>query len=134
MAAVPGDELVRVAAADWMLGLSVCYDLRFPGLYQALSSAAAGTAKTRTVDEGAPARGADILLVPSAFTLKTGEPHWEVLLRARAIETQSYVIAAAQSGSHNEKRTSYGHTMVIDPWGAIGEWGYRSGVCVTVRA
>lgn len=63
--------------------------------------------------------GADILTYPSAFTIPTGQAHWEVLLRARAIETQSYVVAAAQVGRHNEKRVSYGHSMVVDPWGAV---------------
>jgi predicted amidohydrolase len=64
-------------------------------------------------------QGCDILTFPSAFTVPTGKAHWEVLLRARAIETQSYVIAAAQVGRHNEKRVSYGHSMIIDPWGAV---------------
>lgn len=63
--------------------------------------------------------GADILTYPSAFTVPTGQAHWEVLLRARAIETQSYVVAAAQVGRHNEKRVSYGHSMVVDPWGTV---------------
>jgi len=64
-------------------------------------------------------QGCDILTFPSAFTVPTGKAHWEVLLRARAIETQSYVIAAAQVGRHNEKRVSYGHSMIIDPWGVV---------------
>ncbi|GAB4821765.1 hypothetical protein N2152v2_008811 [Parachlorella kessleri] len=85
------------------LGLSICYDLRFPELYQRL-----------TYQEGA-----QVLLVPSAFTVATGKAHWEVLLRARAIECQSYVIAAAQAGRHNEKRESYGHSLIIDPWGEV---------------
>eukprot|EP00879_Flechtneria_rotunda_P013509 GHRR01014105.1.p1 GENE.GHRR01014105.1~~GHRR01014105.1.p1 ORF type:complete len:223 (+),score=45.73 GHRR01014105.1:434-1102(+) len=85
------------------LGLTVCYDLRFPEVYQTLTWEL----------------GAQVLLVPSAFTKVTGAAHWEVLLRARAIECQCYVIAAAQGGVHNEKRESYGHALIIDPWGAI---------------
>ncbi len=81
------------------IGLSTCYDLRFPLLYNKLME-----------------RGAQVILVPSAFTVPTGMAHWEVLLRARAIETQSYVIAAAQCGSHNDRRESYGHALVVDPW------------------
>ncbi|KAE9421207.1 hypothetical protein Angca_004095, partial [Angiostrongylus cantonensis] len=84
------------------LGLSICYDLRFAEL--ALWNRQ---------------RGADILSYPSAFTLNTGIAHWETLLRARAIESQCYVVAAAQTGKHNEKRFSYGHSMVVDPWGAV---------------
>ena len=79
------------------IGLTTCYDLRFPEMYAALRD-----------------RGAEILLVPSAFTYRTGQAHWEVLLRARAIENQCFVIAAAQSGRHNDKRESYGQSMVID--------------------
>merc|ERR1712217_921218 len=84
------------------LGVTVCYDLRFPELYAALRHA-----------------GADIMLVPSAFMPTTGKAHWEVLLRARAIETQCYVVAAAQFGQHNAKRASHGHTLIIDPWGEV---------------
>lgn len=97
-----GADLVIDDSAVGRLGLTVCYDLRFPELYRALA-----------------ARGADVLLVPAAFTLTTGKEHWEVLLRARAIENQCYVAAAAQTGRHNEKRESYGHAMVIDPWGTV---------------
>ncbi|KAJ8451224.1 hypothetical protein Cgig2_013996 [Carnegiea gigantea] len=85
------------------LGLTVCYDVRFPELYQLLRFQ----------------HKAQILLVPSAFTKITGEAHWEILLRARAIETQCYVIAAAQAGKHNEKRESYGDSLIIDPWGTV---------------
>jgi len=85
------------------IGLTVCYDLRFPEVYQRL-----------VFDHGA-----EVLLVPSAFTVETGKAHWEVLLRARAIETQTYVIAAAQAGRHNEKRVSYGHSLIVDPWGEV---------------
>ena len=84
------------------LGLGICYDLRFGEHSQALARA-----------------GAELLTFPSAFTVATGEAHWEPLLRARAIETQSYVIAAAQTGQHNPKRSSYGHAMIVDPWGVV---------------
>lgn len=85
------------------LGLTTCYDVRFPELTQ------------RLVHEG----GADVLLVPSAFTRPTGAAHWHALLRARAIECQAYVVAAAQVGVHNEKRASYGHSVVYSPWGEL---------------
>lgn len=99
----PGTGLVTCDSPAGRLGLSTCYDLRFPELYQ------------RLVFD----LGAQILLVPSAFTVPTGRAHWEVLLRARAIETQTYVIAAAQAGKHNDKRESYGHSLIIDPWGKV---------------
>ncbi|KAF7811436.1 nitrilase-like protein 2 [Senna tora] len=98
-----GKDVVAVDSPIGRLGLTVCYDLRFPELYQLL----------RFQHE------AQVLLVPSAFTKVTGEAHWEILLRARAIETQCYVIAAAQAGNHNDKRESYGDTLIIDPWGTI---------------
>jgi predicted amidohydrolase len=101
-AIVPGRELVVADSVVGRLGLSVCYDLRFPGLYQALS-----------------ARGAEVLLVPAAFTLLTGKEHWEPLLRARAIENECFVAAAAQTGRHNDKRDTYGHAMIVDPWGTV---------------
>ena len=82
--------------------LSICYDLRFPELYRVLLGL-----------------GAQLLTVPSAFTQVTGAAHWEVLLRARAIENQCYVLAANQGGVHNETRETYGHSMIIDPWGRI---------------
>ena len=84
---------------DWRIGMSVCYDLRFPELYRALR--------------------ADVLLVPSAFTYVTGEAHWELLLRARAVENLAYVIAPAQGGVHENGRRTWGHTMVVDPWGNV---------------
>ncbi|KAK1422504.1 hypothetical protein QVD17_25672 [Tagetes erecta] len=99
----PGKEIVAVDSPFGRLGLTVCYDLRFPELYQQLRFK----------------HGAQVLLVPSAFTKVTGEAHWEVLLRARAIETQCYVIAAAQGGKHSEKRESFGDTLIIDPWGTV---------------
>ena len=88
------------AAARWRVGLSVCYDLRFPELYRALAPT-------------------DLLLVPSAFTYTTGSAHWEILLRARAIENQCYVLAPAQGGRHENGRRTWGHTMLIDPWGDV---------------
>ncbi|GJN34928.1 hypothetical protein PR202_gb23639 [Eleusine coracana subsp. coracana] len=98
-----GDTVVSVDSPFGRLGLTVCYDLRFPELYQILRFK----------------HQAQVLLVPSAFTKVTGEAHWEILLRARAIETQCYVIAAAQAGKHNEKRESYGDSIIIDPWGTV---------------
>ncbi len=84
----------------WRIGLTVCYDLRFPELYRALAPA-------------------DLVLVPSSFTARTGEPHWEVLLRARAIENQCWVLAPAQGGRHPNGRRTWGHSMLIDPWGVV---------------
>jgi len=98
----PGDELVIADTPLAVFGLSICYDLRFPELYRGLS-----------------ADGAEVLLVPSAFTMLTGKDHWEVLLRARAIENTSWLIAPAQSGAHGGGRSSYGHSMIIDPWGVV---------------
>jgi deaminated glutathione amidase len=97
-----GDETVVVPVGPFKVGLSVCYDLRFPELYR------------RLIDGGA-----DVLLVPAAFTLMTGKDHWHVLLRARAIESQAYVIAAAQWGRHPKGRTTYGKSLVVDPWGDV---------------
>jgi predicted amidohydrolase len=87
-----------------LTGLSICYDLRFPELYQALVR-----------------KGADIVLVPAAFTLTTGRDHWEALLRARAIECQAYVVAAGQHGRHDDGglRESFGHSLIVDPWGHV---------------
>lgn len=99
---VPGDE-PTVAPFSWGgLGLSVCYDLRFPELYRRMS-----------------AQGARVLAVPAAFTAQTGKDHWHVLLRARAIENQCYVLAPAQFGHHGGKRASYGHALIVDPWGVV---------------
>lgn len=97
-----GSEVVVTDSVIGKLGLSVCYDVRFPELYRAL------------VDRGAMA-----LAVPSAFTLTTGKDHWHVLLRARAIESQCYVLAAAQGGRHSASRQSYGHALICDPWGTV---------------
>jgi len=110
----PGSEPVVTDTACGKLGLSVCYDLRFPELYRAL------------VD-----RGAIALTVPAAFTLTTGKDHWHVLLRARAIEAQAYVIAAAQTGKHFGTRASYGHALICDPWGTIvSECGEGEGYAI----
>jgi predicted amidohydrolase len=98
----PGSEPVVTDTRFGKLGLSVCYDVRFPELYRAL------------VD-----RGAIALAIPAAFTMTTGKDHWHVLLRARAIEAQSYVIAAAQTGRHFGQRVSYGHALICDPWGTV---------------
>jgi nitrilase len=103
----PGSEpvLFDLPARDghrWRVALSVCYDLRFPELYRACA-----------------ARGAELLLVPSAFTHITGQAHWEVLLRARAIENLAYVVAPAQGGLHENGRRTWGHSMLVDPWGEI---------------
>ncbi|CAN1237647.1 Deaminated glutathione amidase, chloroplastic/cytosolic [Linum grandiflorum] len=112
-----GKDIVAVDSPAGRLGLTVCYDLRFPELYQQL----------RFQHE------AQILLVPSAFTTITGEAHWEILLRARAIETQCYVIASAQAGKHNEKRESHGETLIIDPWGTVvGRLPDRTSTGITV--
>jgi len=86
----------------WCVGLSVCYDLRFPELYRRHAQA-----------------GADLLLVPSAFTYTTGQAHWELLLRARAVENQAYVLAPAQGGEHATGRRTWGHSMLVDPWGGV---------------
>ncbi|HJN95774.1 MAG: hypothetical protein CMQ15_02130 [Gammaproteobacteria bacterium] len=97
-----GTEVVCLDTALGVLGLTVCYDLRFPELYRELFR-----------------RGAEIVTVPAAFTVVTGAAHWESLLRARAIENQCYLIAAGQGGRHNEKRQTWGHSMIISPWGSI---------------
>lgn len=110
----PG-ELAVVADLPWgRLGLSICYDLRFPALYRALA-------------EG----GASFFAIPSAFTRQTGEAHWHVLLRARAIENGCFVFAAAQGGRHENGRETYGHSLVVDPWGRVlAEGGTEPGVVV----
>jgi deaminated glutathione amidase len=99
---VPGRETVVVETPFATLGLSICYDLRFPELYRELVS-----------------RGANIITVPSAFTYSTGKRHWEMLLCARAVENLCFVIASNQGGQNTEKRTTWGHSMIIDPWGNI---------------
>ena len=98
----PGSEIVAAKAGPAKIGLSVCYDLRFPELYRLLAL-----------------RGAEILAVPAAFTLQTGKDHWELLLRARAVENQAYVIAPAQWGQKADGRWTYGRSMIVDPWGTV---------------
>jgi predicted amidohydrolase len=98
----PGEGSVIVQTPWGGLGLSICYDLRFPDLYRSLSDG-----------------GATILAVPAAFTVPTGAAHWHVLLRARAIEAGAFVVAAAQVGRHEDGRTTYGHSLVVDPWGEV---------------
>lgn len=108
----PG-ETAAIADLPWgRLGLSICYDLRFPALYRALAEA-----------------GSSFISIPSAFTRKTGEAHWHVLMRARAIETGSFVFAAAQGGKHENGRETFGHSLIVDPWGTIlAEGGTEPGV------
>jgi len=108
----PG-ELAVLADLPWgLLGLTVCYDLRFPALYRALAEA-----------------GATMLAIPSAFTKQTGEAHWHVLIRTRAIENGCFVFAAAQGGKHENGRETYGHSLIVDPWGRIlAEGGIEPGV------
>lgn len=98
----PGDELVVVDTPLGTLGLTICYDLRFPEQYQRLRDA-----------------GAELIVVPSAFTYVTGEAHWEVLLRARAVENQVYMLGVNQGGEHSPARKTWGHSMVVDPWGRV---------------
>ena len=109
-----GSELEVFQLGGFTVGLSICYDLRFPELYRAL------------VD-----RGAEVLLVPAAFTLQTGKDHWRVLLQARAIESQAWVVAANQWGRHPKGRSSFGHSMVVDPWGlVVAECSDRIGAAI----
>jgi predicted amidohydrolase len=108
----PGDVAIAANLPWGRLGLTVCYDLRFPALYRALAEA-----------------GASFLAIPSAFTRQTGEAHWHVLIRARAIENTCYVLAAAQGGRHENGRETYGHSLVVDPWGRVlAEGGEEPGV------
>jgi predicted amidohydrolase len=110
----PGESGAGVVVAEtpWGgLGLSICYDLRFPELYRAFAS-----------------RGARMVAVPSAFTMETGKDHWHLLLRARAVENQVFLLAPAQFGRHGGQRQSYGHAMVVDPWGVVlAECGNHEG-------
>ena len=109
---MPGEE-AEVAALSWgRVGLTICYDLRFPQLYRALAKA-----------------GADIITVPSAFTVPTGEAHWHVLLRARAIENACFIMAPAQGGLHDNGRKTFGHSLIVGPWGDIlAEGGVDPGI------
>lgn len=110
----PGDSAVLADLPWGRLGLTICYDLRFPALYRALAEA-----------------GATMLSIPSAFTKQTGDAHWHVLLRARAIENGCFVFAAAQGGKHENGRDTYGHSLIVDPWGrTIAEGGTEPGVIV----
>ena len=110
----PGLLKITIGGQEWVFGLSICYDLRFPELYRALGQV-------------------DCHVIPAAFTYTTGKDHWEILLRARAIENQCYVLASAQGGTHLNQRRTWGHSMLIDPWGEVladlpeGE-GFISGV------
>jgi nitrilase len=96
----PGSEVVAVQAPFARLGLSICYDLRFPEMYRSMGAV-------------------DLILVPSSFTATTGKAHWELLLRARAVENQAYVLAPAQGGHHKNGRDTWGHSMIVDPWGKV---------------
>ena len=108
----PGDQVVVIDSPVGRLGIAVCYDLRFPELYRAM------------VD-----RGVEVIALPAAFTAITGRAHWETLVRARAIENLSYVIAAAQGGFHVASRETYGHSMIVNPWGVVlGKASRGSGV------
>jgi len=108
----PGEQAVLADLPWGRLGVTICYDLRFPALYRALAEA-----------------GATMLTVPSAFTVQTGEAHWHVLNRARAIENGSFLFAAAQCGQHESRRETYGHSLIVDPWGRIlAEGGVEPGV------
>ncbi|HVJ52262.1 MAG TPA: carbon-nitrogen hydrolase family protein [Aliidongia sp.] len=98
----PGDQAVLARTPWGVLGMTICYDLRFPALYRALAQA-----------------GARLISIPSAFTVPTGRAHWHTLLRARAIETGCFVLAPAQTGTHTEGRKTYGHSLIVDPWGEI---------------
>ncbi len=98
----PGEGPVVAESPAGRIGLTICYDMRFPDLYRALTGA-----------------GATILSVPAAFTVPTGEAHWHVLLRARAVEAGAFVVAAAQAGRHEDGRETYGHSLVVDPWGRV---------------
>ncbi len=109
-----GQEAVLVEMPWGLLGLSICYDVRFPYLYRALASA-----------------GAEVLSAPACFTKETGEAHWSILLRARAIENGAFMIAAAQGGTHEDGRVTYGHSMIVDPWGRVlAEGSEEPGVIV----
>ena len=108
-----GSKIVAVDTDIGKIGLTICYDIRFPELYSKLSN-----------------MGCNIITIPSAFTKKTGKDHWEILLRARAIETCSWILAPAQIGNHYGKRTTWGHSMIIDPWGNIIEEASDNQKCI----
>jgi deaminated glutathione amidase len=99
---VPGEEVVTAETPLGRLGLTVCYDMRFPALFEALGR-----------------QGCDAIAIPAAFTVPTGKAHWHLLQRARAVEASAYVVAAAQVGEHEDGRRTYGHSLVVDPWGEV---------------
>ena len=110
----PGERAVVVDTPWARMGMTVCYDMRFPDLYRALTDA-----------------GASVLLMPAAFTVPTGQAHWHILLRARAIEAGCFVIAAAQAGRHADGRETYGHSLIVDPWGdVLLDMGAESGMAL----
>jgi len=112
-----GDQPVAVTIDGWRLGLTICYDLRFPELFESLTKG------------GSP----DVYAVPSAFTKMTGAAHWELLLRARAVERQCYIFAANQTGVHAPEKESFGHAMVVDPWGQVlASTGTEPGIATAV--
>jgi predicted amidohydrolase len=111
----PGNAIVTVNSPIGKLGLCVCYDLRFPPLFELLAKS-----------------GVEVLIAPSAFTVPTGEAHWHLLTRSRAIDTQSYLIGACQGGSHDNGRSTYGHSLIISPWGDVISEAQSSGECVLV--
>lgn len=98
----PGDTAVTVATPIGRLGLAICYDLRFPALFEELG-----------------AQSCDVIAIPAAFTVPTGKAHWHLMQRARAVEATAYVVAAAQVGQHEDGRATYGHSLVVDPWGEV---------------
>ena len=98
----PGDDVVSAETPVGTLGLTVCYDIRFPALFEALGQ-----------------RHCDVIAIPAAFTVPTGKAHWHLLQRARAVEACAYVVAAAQVGEHQDGRHTYGHSLVVDPWGEV---------------
>ncbi len=116
---IPGKQLSTFELDGFKVGMAICYDIRFPGFFSNL------------VRESS----IDILVVPSAFTFKTGQDHWELLLRARAIECQCYVFAANQTGTHSPGKISYGHSMIIDPWGEVlANTGNDEGIAMTTAS
>jgi predicted amidohydrolase len=110
-----GDAITVVDTPAGRIGMSICFDMRFAELYRALA-----------------AEACDIIAVPAAFTVPTGQAHWHVLLRARAIETQTYVLAAAQVGAHADGRRTYGHSLAVDPWGGVLADAGEAGPCVHI--
>lgn len=110
---IPGNERVVIELEGWRVGLSICYDLRFPEFFRAMG-------------QSTPL---DMIVLPAAFTFQTGKDHWELLLRARAVENQCYVLASNQCGEHRPGRRSWGHSMIIDPWGhVLSDTGDKPGI------